>query len=187
MISQYWFGASNHYPSQCWLRPMSPYSIRLQCNNKVDVFILHVDDMAWHDDVMEWKHFPRYWPFVRGIHRSRWIPRIKTSEAELLFIFFIFVWINSWVNNREAGDLRHHGAHYDDTAWKHFLRYCPFVKGLVMRAELLCVFFVINLNKLLNESSSFDLRPWRLHGVTVMWKEVSRNTGNLWEKVVALQ
>ena len=23
-----------------------------------------------HDDVIEWKHFPRYWPFVRGIHLS---------------------------------------------------------------------------------------------------------------------
>ena len=23
-----------------------------------------------HDDVTKWKHFPRYWPFVRGIHRS---------------------------------------------------------------------------------------------------------------------
>ena len=22
-----------------------------------------------HDDVVKWKHFPRYWPFVRGIHR----------------------------------------------------------------------------------------------------------------------
>ena len=22
-----------------------------------------------HDDVMKWKHFPRYWPFVWGIHR----------------------------------------------------------------------------------------------------------------------
>ena len=25
---------------------------------------------ANHDDVIKWKHFPRYWPFVRGIHRS---------------------------------------------------------------------------------------------------------------------
>ena len=24
----------------------------------------------YHDDVMKWKHFPRYWPFVWGIHRS---------------------------------------------------------------------------------------------------------------------
>ena len=23
-----------------------------------------------HDDVIKWKHFPRYWPFVRGIHQS---------------------------------------------------------------------------------------------------------------------
>ena len=23
-----------------------------------------------HDDVIKWKHFPRHWPFVRGIHRS---------------------------------------------------------------------------------------------------------------------
>ena len=23
----------------------------------------------YHDDVIKWKHFPRYWPFVRGIHR----------------------------------------------------------------------------------------------------------------------
>ena len=23
-----------------------------------------------HDDVIRWKHFPRFWPFVRGIHRS---------------------------------------------------------------------------------------------------------------------
>ena len=23
-----------------------------------------------HHDVIKWKHFPRYWPFVRGIYRS---------------------------------------------------------------------------------------------------------------------
>ena len=35
-----------------------------------------------HDDVIKWKHFPRYWSFVRGIHRSRWIPRTKASDTE---------------------------------------------------------------------------------------------------------
>ena len=30
-------------------------------------------------------------------------------------IFFIFAWINGWVNNHETGDLRRHGAHYDVT------------------------------------------------------------------------
>ena len=42
-----------------------------------------------HDDVIKWKHFPRYWPFVRGIHRSRWIPHTKASDAEpLMFCLF---------------------------------------------------------------------------------------------------
>ena len=28
------------------------------------------DTYFGHDDVIKWKHSPRYWPFVRGIHRS---------------------------------------------------------------------------------------------------------------------
>ena len=40
------------------------------------------------DDVIKWKHFPRNWPFVRGIHRSRLIPHTKVSEAEL----WSFLW-----------------------------------------------------------------------------------------------
>ena len=28
------------------------------------------DIILTHDDVIKWKHFPRYWPFVWGIHRS---------------------------------------------------------------------------------------------------------------------
>ena len=26
--------------------------------------------LSQHDDVIKWKHFSRYWPFLRGIHRS---------------------------------------------------------------------------------------------------------------------
>ena len=36
-----------------------------------------------HDDVIKWKHFPRHWPFVRGIPVHRWITHTKASEAEL--------------------------------------------------------------------------------------------------------
>ena len=43
----------------------------------------------------------------------RWIPSTKASDAELWCFFFICVWINGWVNNREAGDLRRNRAHYD--------------------------------------------------------------------------
>ena len=27
------------------------------------------NEVMIHDGVSKWKHFPRYWPFVRGIHR----------------------------------------------------------------------------------------------------------------------
>ena len=40
-----------------------------------------------YDDVIKWKHFPRYWPFVRAIHRFRWIPHTKASDAELDVFF----------------------------------------------------------------------------------------------------
>ena len=36
-----------------------------------------------YDDVIKWKHFPRYWPFVREFTGLRWIPLKKASNAEL--------------------------------------------------------------------------------------------------------
>ena len=55
-----------------------------------------------HDDIIKWKHFPRYWPFVWGIHRS---PHKGQWRGALTFSL-ICAWTNSWVNNRDAGDLR---------------------------------------------------------------------------------
>ena len=44
----------------------------------------------------------------------RWILLRKASDAELFFdLFSLICWINGWVNNGEAGDLRRHRAHYD--------------------------------------------------------------------------
>ena len=57
-----------------------------------------------HDDVIKWKHFPRYWPLVRGF-TGQW-------HGTLMFSL-IFAWIKGWVNNGEAGDLRRYRAHYD--------------------------------------------------------------------------
>ena len=48
--------------------------------------------MIYHDDVFKWKHFPRYWPFVRGIHR----PPVNPPHKD------------QW-----RGALRRHRAHYD--------------------------------------------------------------------------
>ena len=66
-----------------------------------------------HDDVIKWKHFPRYWPFVRGIHRSP-VNSPHKGQWRGAFVFsLICAWINGWVTNHEAGDLGRHRAHYD--------------------------------------------------------------------------
>ena len=66
-----------------------------------------------HEDVTKWKHFPRYWPFVRGIHWSPVNSPHKGQRRRALMFSLISAWINGWVNNRQTGDLRRHRAHYD--------------------------------------------------------------------------
>ena len=66
-----------------------------------------------HDDVIKWKHFPRNWPFVREIHRSPVNFPHKGQWRGALMFSLIYAWINDWVNNREAGDLRRQHGHYD--------------------------------------------------------------------------
>ena len=46
------------------------------------------DFLSAHDDVIKWKHFPRYWPLCGEFTGPRWIPRTKASDAEL----WCFLW-----------------------------------------------------------------------------------------------
>ena len=68
---------------------------------------------GFHGDVIKWKHIPRYWPLVLGIHRSPVNSPHKGQRRGTLMFSLICAQINCWVNNREAGDLRRHRAHYD--------------------------------------------------------------------------
>ena len=74
-----------------------------------------IDNGRCHDDVIKWKHFPRYWPFVRGIHRWPMDSPHKGQRRGALMFSLICAWTNGWANNRDAGDLGRHHAHYDVT------------------------------------------------------------------------
>ena len=53
--------------------------------------------LSIHDDVIKWKHYPRYCPFVRGIPRS---PVNSTQKGQWRrgFVFsLICAWRNGWV------------------------------------------------------------------------------------------
>ena len=77
--------------------------------------------IAFHDNVIKWKHFPRNWPFVRGIHRGPVNSPHKGQWRGALMFSLICVWINDWVNNREPDDLRRYRAHYN-------VKYCHALK-----------------------------------------------------------
>ena len=104
------------------------HAFSLKDNNERDSLL----DMAWldnmyrevsfYDDVIKWKHFPRNWPFVRGIHRSPVNSPHNGQWRGALMFSLICVWINDWVNNREAGDLRRYRAHYDVIVMSNFTR-----------------------------------------------------------------
>ena len=84
-----------------------------------------------HDDVIKWKHFPRHWPFGRGIHRFPVNSPHKGQWREALMFSLICVWINGWVNNREAGDLRRYRAHYVVIViYRNYIRICVTVFSL---------------------------------------------------------
>ena len=65
--------------------------------------------------VTKWKHFPRYWPFVKGIHRWPVDSPHKGQWRGALVFSLICACTNGWVNNRDASYLRRHRAHYDVT------------------------------------------------------------------------
>ena len=77
--------------------------------------LLFLFTSTFHDDVIQWKHFPRYWPFVRGNHQSPLDTPHKVQWLGALMFSLICAWRNGWANNRDAGDVRGHRAHYGAT------------------------------------------------------------------------
>ena len=65
------------------------------------------------DDVIKWRHFPRSWPYVQGIHRSPVNSTHKGQWRGVLIFSSIYAWTNGWVSNGDAGGLKRHRAHYD--------------------------------------------------------------------------
>ena len=116
-----------------------------------------------HDDVIKWKHFPRYWPFVRGIHRSPVNSLHKGQWCGAFMFSLICAWISGWANNREAGDLRRHRGHYVVIVMK---RYWP---------SYMASYRVISSHTLLNRES-FSTKMYHVN----IWYITFSATG-LWD------
>ena len=71
-----------------FMQPNSNEILRLWCNG------YWWNEWLLHDDVIKWKHFPRYWSFVRGIHRSPVNCPHKGQWRRALMFSLICAWIN---------------------------------------------------------------------------------------------
>ena len=101
--------------------------------------------MLFHDDVIKWKHFPRYWPFVRGIHRSPMNSPQKGQGHGAMVFSLICAQLNGWVNTREAGNVRCYRTH------------CDVILMLIVLQTYLCQ----------TEGPSRHVRWWPLHIINI--------------------
>ena len=80
------------------------------CTTSIDRF-LH---LIVHDAIIKWKHFPRYWTFVRGIPRSPVNSLHRGQRRGALMFSLICAWTNSWGHCGDACDFRRQRA-----LWRH--------------------------------------------------------------------
>ena len=85
---------------QSWLVTEANWGIKLH-----PILLVVFSIFVIHDDVIEWKHFPRYWPFVRGIHRPPVNSPHKGQWRGDLMFFSIYAWMNGWVNRLVIWDV----------------------------------------------------------------------------------
>ena len=85
-----------------------------------------VEVFSDHDDVIKWKQFPRYWPFVRGIQRSPVTGEFPSQKpvTRSLDVFFGLC-LNKRLGKQSWGwwfetPSRWSWRHYNDTVESHW-------------------------------------------------------------------
>ena len=75
--------------------------------------------VAYHDDVIKWNHFPRYWPIVRGIPSQRPVTRT-------LMFSLICAWTNGWIRLNTQSIRR-----WFETTSRSLRRHCTVMRSSV--------------------------------------------------------
>ena len=90
-----------------------------------------------HDDIFKWKHFPRCWPFVRGMNRLPVdFPHIGQWRGALMTFFYLRL------IKRLSKQSRRHRAHCDVTVMPGFSRVVTTHRGCTYASVNLFMKFV---------------------------------------------
>ena len=123
--------APSHYLNHCWLIPSGVLWHSLGDNFTGNA----QDNYPWHEFEDH-----KFWDWGRIFHQMEIfsaflticagnssvtgeVPTHRPVRWRFNVFSFICAWINGWVSNREAGDLRRHRAHYDINVMRWFLSY----------------------------------------------------------------
>ena len=128
-----------------WLRNSTTSSFCINSRN----WVINV-----YDDIIKWKYFLCYCPFVRGIHRSPVDSPHKGQWRGTFMFSLICIWTNDWTNNRDAGDLRHHCTQYDVTV---MIRYWLVAENFMTSSCIHEVLLICQFNK--SRPSCMDTHP----------------------------
>ena len=131
-----------------------------------------------HDDVINGSIFRVTDPLCGEFTGHRWPVNSphKGQQRGALMFSFICAWINGWVNNREAGDLRRHRAHYDVTV---MMTYCICRE----RSVAIMAFFMVIITLAYSSELMLEKILWPCKTeimVTSSNGNICRITGHLW-------
>ena len=110
-----------------WHKPCRTFHPWCPCTKTRCLSSKQVLTASWvqsHDDVIKWKHFPRYWPFVRRIHRSPVNSPYKGQWRGALMFYLICVWTQTSIRCMEVCGLNKRFSKQSWSWWFETLS-CP--------------------------------------------------------------
>ena len=102
--------ATRHYLNQCRPGSIVPYDVI--CGHSELMKVLSDDEVLLKESSW-WRHQMETFSALLAICAGPVNSPQKGQWRGALMYSLICVWINGWVNNRKAGDLRRYRAHYD--------------------------------------------------------------------------
>ena len=98
-------------------------------------------------------HTTQHNTMMNSPHKGQW--------RWALMFSLICTWINRWVNNREAGDLRRHRAHYDVIVLPHYT--APYCRIYLWFTHIGCSPVTFTNDILYVDDVCYISGRWRLH------------------------
>ena len=93
---------------------------------------LYIHHEFIHYGVIKWKHFPRYWPFLRGIHRSP-VNSPHKGQWRGTLMFFFYLHLNKRLSKQPK-------CRWFETQSRSLWRHCNVETGWCIYAPLSCYY-----------------------------------------------